>query len=92
MTVREFISQLQEALDRASTRSTPNKQVIVTFIAPSSGFCGPTIRPKFLGYTDETKTITKGVPAEGRYGLTRMQVERVLEAFNVTLPPEAEFV
>lgn len=82
MTVREFISQLQEALDRASARSVPSREVVVTFIAPSSGFCGPTIRPKFLGYTDETN----GVPAEGRYGLTRMQVERLLEAFNVTLP------
>lgn len=91
MTVREFLSQLQEALDRASSRRTPGKEVVVTFIAPSSGFCGPTIRPKFLGYTDETKTIVKGVPAEGRYGMTRMQVERVLEAFNVTLPPESEF-
>jgi hypothetical protein len=91
MTVREFLSQLQEALDRAASRRLSNKEVIVSFIAPSSGFCGPTIRPKFLGYTDETKTITKGVPAEGRYGLTRTQVERLLEAFNVTLPPESEF-
>lgn len=91
MRVREFISQLQEALDRAAARSTPNKEVIAFFIAPSSGFCGPTIRPRFLGYTDETKTIAKGVPAEGRYGLTRSQVERLLEAFNVTLPPESEF-
>lgn len=89
MTVREFISQLQEALDRAAARSTPSKEVIATFIAPSSGFCGPTIRPRFLGYMDETKTIKPGVPAEGRYGLTRSQVERLLEAFNVTLPPES---
>jgi hypothetical protein len=91
MTVYEFISKLQEALDRATTESTPNRQVITTFIAPNSGFCGPTIRPKFLGYTDETKLTKLGVPAEGRYGMTRMQVERVLEAFNVTLPPESEF-
>lgn len=88
MTVREFVSQLQEALDAAVARSVPNKQVIATFLAPNSGFCGPTIRPKFLGYTNESKTIIKSVPAEGRYGLTRLQVERIMEAFDVTLPPE----
>lgn len=92
MTAYEFISKLQEALDRAASSPTPGKKVIITFIAPSSGFCGPTIRPRFLGYTDETKTTTQGVPAEGRYGLTRSQVTRLLEAFNVTLPPESEFV
>lgn len=90
MTVYEFISLLQEALDRATTYSTPNREVIATFIAPSSGFCGPTIRPKFLGYTGETYPTSD--VAEGRYGLTRIQVERVLEAFNVTLPVEREFV
>lgn len=89
MRIHEFISLLQEALDAAAARSVASKKVVITFIAPNSGFCGPTIRPKFLGYTDETKTITKGVPAEGRYGLTRSQVERLLEAFDVTLPPEA---
>ena len=84
MRVYEFVSLLQEALDRATARTTPGKEVIVTFIAPSSGFCGPTIRPRFLGYMDEAE----GVPAEGRYGLTRSQVMRLLEAFNVTLPVE----
>jgi hypothetical protein len=79
MTVREFISQLQDALDRAEARKVPNKEIIAKFIAPSSGFCGPTIRPKFLGDTDG---------ADGRYGLTRLHVERLLEAFDVTLPPE----
>lgn len=84
MTVREFISQLQEALDRAAARSRPNREVIVSFIAPSSGFCGPTIRPKYLG-----ETTHPDYPGSwARYGLTRMQVERVLEAFDVTLPPE----
>jgi hypothetical protein len=84
MTVREFISQLQEALDRAAACGEPSKKVIVSFIAPSSGFCGPTIRPKYLGETSHPD-----YPGSwARYGLTRMQVERVLEAFNVTLPPE----
>lgn len=86
MTVREFISQLQEALDRAAARRTPNRDVIVTFIAPSSGFCGPTIRPKFLGSFEPFAGANQ--PGSGRYGLTRSQVERLLEAFNVTLPPE----
>lgn len=90
MTVYEFISMLQEALDRAATLATPNRSVVVSFIAPNSGFCGPTIRPKFLGYTEEAK-LTNSRPTEARYGLTRMQVERVLEAFNVTLPPDSEF-
>lgn len=92
MTVREFLSQLQNALDRSVGRSVPSKQIVVQFIAPNSGFCGPRIRPKFLGYTDETKTIAAGVPAEGRYGLTRSQVERILESFDVTLPAEHDFV
>lgn len=84
MTVREFISQLQEALDRAHVRALPGKQVIVSFIAPSSGFCGPTIRPKYLGETEHPD-----YPGSwARYGLTRSQVERLLEAFDVTLPPE----
>lgn len=91
MTVRDFLATLQDALDCAAARGATSKQVIVTFIAPSSGFCGPRIRPRFLGYTDETKTIKPGVPAEGRYGLTRTQVERIMEAFDVTLPPESEF-
>jgi len=91
MTVHEFVSQLQDALDEAAARRRSSKEVIISFIAPSSGFCGPTIRPRFLGYTDETKTIKRGVPAEGRYGLTRSQVERLMEAFSVTLPPESEF-
>lgn len=87
MTVYEFISRLQEALDRANTLATPNREVIVTFIAPHSGFCGPTVRPKFMGYPNDT-TVYDGTPMEARYGLTRMQIERILEAFSVTLPPE----
>lgn len=89
MTVREFISQLQESLDRATAKHTPNKEVIVTFIAPSSGFCGPTIRPKFLGSFEPFAGANQ--PGSGRYGLTRSQVQRLLEAFDVTLPPESEF-
>jgi hypothetical protein len=88
MTVREFLSILQGELDMAAVRSVPSSRVIVSFIAPNSGFCGPQIRPKFLGYVDEQ---TDGTPAEARYGLTRTQVERVLEAFDVTLPEEHEF-
>lgn len=90
MTVREFVSQLQEALDRATTQRTPGKEVIANFTAPSSGFCGQTIRPKYLGeiHGEGGALLTNG----GRYGLTRTQVERLLEAFNVTLPPESEFV
>jgi hypothetical protein len=82
MTVREFISQLQEALDRAAARSVANREVIVGFIAPNSGFCGPTIRPKYLGETNHPDYPGP----RGRYGLTRLQVERLLEAFDVTLP------
>lgn len=91
MTVYEFISLLQEALDRRNTYNIPNRTVIATFIAPHSGFCGPSIRPKFLGYVDEADTDTHGAPAEGRYGLNRIQIERILEAFHVTLPSEHEF-
>ena len=83
MTVYEFISQLQEALDRVQTYSIPNREVAISFIAPNSGFCGPTIRPKYLGDT---------AAGEGRYGLNRLQIERVLTAFNVTLPPEGELL
>lgn len=90
MTVYEFIAQLQEALDRAATYSIPNRKVVATFIAPHSGFCGPTIRPKFLGYVDEADTDSHGAPAEGRYGLNSVQIVRILEAFHVTLPPEHE--
>lgn len=87
MTVRDFLATLQDALDRASGRSTPGKEVIVSFIAPSSGFCGPRFRPKYLGETNHPD-----YPGSwGRYGLTRRQVERIMEAFDVTLPPESEF-
>lgn len=79
MTVYEFITTLQEALDRAVTYSLPNRAVVATFIAPNSGFCGPTIRPKFLG---------DNAAGEGRYGLNSVQIVRILEAFDVTLPPE----
>lgn len=89
MTVREFVSQLQEALDRAVVRGLPGKEVVVIFQAPSSAFCGPTIRPKYLGEAHgEGGTLLEN---GGRYGLTRTHVERLLEAFNVTLPPESEF-
>jgi hypothetical protein len=86
MPVREFISQLQEALDRAVARRRGSKEVIIVFQAPSSGFCGPTIRPKYLGkaHGEGGELLNNG----GRYGLTRSHVERLLEAFNVTLPPE----
>ena len=87
MTVRDFLSTLQAALDAAAVRRAPSKQVIVSFIAPSSGFCGPRIRPKYLGEHDDCD----GSGTWGRYGLTRSQVERIMEAFNVTLPPESEF-
>lgn len=89
MTVYEFISQLQEAADRAATESTPGREVIVTFIAPNSGFCGPSVRPKFMGYP-EGAYRGEGEPTEARYGLNRRQIERVLGAFHVTLPPEHE--
>lgn len=89
MTVYEFISLLQEALDRTAGSFTPGKQVIVKFTAPSSGFCGPSIRPKYLGEAHgKGGTLLEN---GGRYGLTRTQVTRILEAFNVTLPPEHEF-
>lgn len=88
MTVREFVSQIQEALDLAAVKDLAGKEVIVSFIAPSSGFCGPTIRPKYLGETEHPD-----YPGSwARYGLTRLQVERLLEAFNVTLPPAAELI
>lgn len=86
MTVREFVSQLQDALDRAHATKRGSREVVVTFIAPNSGFCGPTIRPKFLGSFEPFAGANQ--PGSGRYGLTRMQVERLLEAFHVTLPPE----
>lgn len=79
MTIREFISLLQERHDWARARSVAYKEVIVTFIAPNSGFCGPSIRPKYLGDNEDS---------EGRYGLTRKQVGEILAAFDVTLPPE----
>lgn len=86
MTVREFISQLQEALDRAAATKAGSRDVVVVFQAPSSGFCGPTIRPKYLGevHGEGGELLDNG----GRYGLTRNHVERILEAFDVTLPPE----
>lgn len=89
MTVREFISQLQEALDKASVRGgVRSKDVVASFIAPSSGFCGPTIRPKYLGETSHPD-----YPGSwARYGITRQQAERILTAFDVTLPPEAGLV
>lgn len=82
MTIRTFLTLLQERRDWADARRVPFKKVIVSFVAPNSGFCGPRIRPKYLGETAE---------GEGRYGLTRRQVERVLVAFDVTLPPEVRF-
>lgn len=79
MTIRSFLALLQERGDWARSRRIARKEVIVTFIAPNSGFCGPSIRPKYLGDS----------PAgEGRYGLTRRHVEEILTAFDVTLPPE----
>lgn len=79
MTVREFVSLLQERHDFARARSLPYKEVIAAFIAPNSAFCGPDIRPKYLGDNED---------GEGRYGLTRRHVEEILTAFDVTLPPE----
>lgn len=84
MKVREFLSEIQQALDSAVVRKVPGNEVIVRFVAPSSAFCGPTIRPKYLGERDDCD----GSGTWGRYGLTRRQVEKVLVAFNVTLPPE----
>lgn len=80
MTIREFLSQLQEAHDSARARQLPSKEIVATFRAPSSGFCGPTVRPKYLGDAS---------PTTGRYGLTCLQVEQMLEAFDVTLPAAA---
>jgi hypothetical protein len=77
--VYEFISDLKMALDRANTYSIPNREVIVAFVAPNSGFCGQGTRPKYLG---------DNAAGEGRYGLNRIQIERLLESFDVTLPPE----
>lgn len=91
MTVYEFISQLQEAADRAATEGTAGRDIIVTFIAPNSGFCGPSVRPKFLGYPEGAYPAGgEGEPTEARYGLNRRQIERVLGAFHVALPPEHE--
>lgn len=78
MTVREFLSQLQERRDWASARKIASKEVIAIFIAPNSGFCGPSIRAKYLGNNED---------GEGRYGLTRQHVDKILIAFDVTLPP-----
>ncbi len=79
MTIREFVSKLQERHDWARARKIASKEIIATFIAPNSGFCGPSIRPKYLGDNAE---------GEGRYGLTRKHVDEILAAFDVTLPPE----
>jgi hypothetical protein len=85
MKVREFISILQDSLDEAATRGgVRGKDVVAIFVAPSSGFCGPSIRPKYLGERDDCD----GTGTWGRYGVTRRQAERILEAFDVTLPPE----
>ncbi len=85
MKVREFLSILQEALDAAAARGgVRGKDVVATFVAPSSGFCGPSIRPKYLGETSHPD-----YPGSwARYGITRTQAERLLTAFDVTLPPE----
>jgi len=83
VTIREFLSLLQERRDSAFVRRVGYKEVIISFVAPNSGFCGPSIRPKYLGDTEE---------GEGRYGLTRRHVEEILVAFDVTLPPEHEGV
>lgn len=80
MNVREFVSVLQERHDYARARKLHYKEVIVSFVAPNSAFCGPTIRPKYLGDNED---------GEGRYGLTRRHVEEILAAFDVTLPPES---
>lgn len=77
MTVREFITELQRSLDNAHVTRKRGRDLIVAFSAPSSGFCGPQIRPKYLGEGEHG----------GRYGLSRNQVERVLTMFSVTLPP-----
>lgn len=82
MTIRAFLTLLQERRDWADTRRVAYKEVVATFIAPNSGFCGPRIRPKYLGDT---------ASGEGRYGLTRRHVEEILVAFDVTLPPATEF-
>lgn len=79
MTIRDFISLLQDRHDFARARSISYKEVVIAFVAPNSGFCGPTIRPKYLGDNDA---------GEGRYGLTRKHVEELLASFNVTLPPD----
>jgi hypothetical protein len=84
MKVREFLNEIQRALDSAAVRKMPGNVVIVSFTAPNSGFCGPTIRPKYLGESD----ACDGSGTWGRYGLTRRHVEKLLVAFDVTLPPE----
>jgi hypothetical protein len=82
MTIRAFLNFIQERRDWADTHRIPYKEVIAAFVAPNSGFCGPSIRPKYLGDNDD---------GEGRYGLTRRHVEEILTAFDVTLPPATEF-
>lgn len=81
MNTREFVTHLQDRLGAAGTMKRHGTDIIAQFVAPSSAFCGPGIRPKYLGDTPD---------GEGRYGLTRRQVERVLIAFDVTLPPSWE--
>lgn len=81
MTIRDFLTLLQERRDWAEARRVPYKEVVAAFVAPNSGFCGARIRPKYLGDTPE---------GEGRYGLTRRHVEEILTSFDVTLPPLRE--
>lgn len=79
MTTREFIAELQRKLDNAVVTKKRGPQIIATFVAPNSGFAGPRIRPRYLGDTRD---------GQGRYGLSRNQVERILTMFKVTLPPK----
>lgn len=83
MRVYNFLALIEEALDDHPTAA--NRETIITFIAPHSGFCGPGVRPKHLGYPAGTNLAE---PPEARYGLNRLQIEHILTAFDVTLPPQ----
>lgn len=72
MRISTFVSDLREKIDYAVSHEVGGSEIVASYCAPSSGFCGPSIRPKFLGH--------------GRYGLTLDQARRIVHALTGVWP------
>lgn len=79
MRVRDFVSFLRESVDAAVARGAADTDLVAYFLAPSSGFCGPGVRPKWIAETIHGP----------RYGLTLRQGRDLLGKLTGERPPRS---